>query len=106
MTPGPMAPTRSTRFGSALISVCPLLAAQQDWRRQMEAQPTRLFSRVFPGAVREAAAALGAFVGAKGEDIAFVTNATEGCNAGRTCHMQSVAAVWSAAVRRAGDRTG
>ena len=59
----------------------PVLAAQQDWRRRMEAQPTRFFSRVFPGAVREAAAALGAFVGAKGEDIAFVTNATEGCNA-------------------------
>jgi len=35
----------------------------------------------FPGALREAAAALGAFIGAKGEDIAFVTNATEGCNA-------------------------
>src|SRR5215475_9285570 len=58
-----------------------VLAAQQDWRRQMEGQPTRFFSRIFPGAVREAAAALGAFVGAKGEDIAFVTNATEGCNA-------------------------
>jgi len=59
----------------------PVLAAQQDWCRQMEAQPTRFFSRVFPAAVREAAATLAAFVGAKGEDIAFVTNATEGCNA-------------------------
>lgn len=65
-------------YGAAPKSV---LAAQQDWRRQMEAQPTHFFSRIFPGAVRQAAAALGAFVGAKGEDIAFVTNATEGCNA-------------------------
>jgi len=65
-------------YGAAPKSV---LAAQHEWRRQMEAQPTRFFSRVFPGALREAAAALGAFTGAKGEDIAFVTNATEGCNA-------------------------
>ena len=71
----------TVNHGSYGATPKPVLAAQQNWRRQMERQPTRFFSRIFPGAVRKAAAALGAFVGAKGEDIAFVTNATEGCNA-------------------------
>ena len=36
---------------------------------------------VFPDALRHAADRLGAFVGADGKDIAFVDNATTGCNA-------------------------
>ncbi|MBO0711034.1 MAG: aminotransferase class V-fold PLP-dependent enzyme [Acetobacteraceae bacterium] len=65
-------------YGAAPKAV---LAAQQDWRSQMEAGPTRFFSRVYPAAVRAAAGTLARFVGANSEDIAFVTNATEGCNA-------------------------
>jgi isopenicillin-N epimerase len=58
-----------------------ILAAQDAWRRRMEEQPTRFMGHVLPGALREAAAWLGAFLGAQGEDIAFCDNATSGCNA-------------------------
>ncbi len=58
-----------------------VLAEQESWRRRMEAQPTRFMATVFPAAVREAAGSLAAFVGARAEDIAFVDNATSGCNA-------------------------
>ena len=47
----------------------------------MEAQPGRFFVRELPGALREAADKLGRFVGADGADIAFLGNATTGCNA-------------------------
>jgi isopenicillin-N epimerase len=58
-----------------------VLAAQESWRQQMEAQPTRFMSRVLPRALRDAAEKLGSFLGAQGEDVAFVDNATTGCNA-------------------------
>ena len=58
-----------------------VLAEQESWRRRMEAQPTRFMATIFPAAVREAATALAAFLGARAEDIAFVDNATSGCNA-------------------------
>ena len=58
-----------------------MLAEQDAWRNRMEAQPTRFMGNVLPGALRDAAARLAAFVGARGEDIAFVDNATSGCNA-------------------------
>lgn len=56
-------------------------AAQDGWRRRMEAQPTRFFSRELPDALRDAAAALARYVGARSDDLAFVPNATTGCNA-------------------------
>ncbi len=58
-----------------------VLAAQDDWRRQMEAQPSRFMRRVLPDALRAAATRLGGFIGADGQDIAFLENATVGCNA-------------------------
>src|SRR6185437_14919932 len=58
-----------------------VLAAQQDWQRRMEAQPSRFMRAVLPGAIRHAAERLGAFIGASGQDVAFVENATTGCNA-------------------------
>jgi isopenicillin-N epimerase len=58
-----------------------VLAAQQDWQRRMEAQPSRFMRAVLPDALRHAADRLGAFIGADGCDIAFVDNATTGCNA-------------------------
>ena len=58
-----------------------VLAEQDTWRRRMEAQPTRFMSTILPGALRDAAARLAAFLGARGEDIVFIDNATSGCNA-------------------------
>lgn len=58
-----------------------VLAAQRMWRDRMEAQPSRFFRLELPGALREAAGALAAYLAAAGEDLAFVANATEGCNA-------------------------
>jgi isopenicillin-N epimerase len=65
-------------FGATPLAV---LAAQEEWRRRMEAQPTRFMRNVLPGALRSAAETLGRFLGARGADIAFVDNATAGCNA-------------------------
>jgi isopenicillin-N epimerase len=55
-----------------------VLAAQQDWRRLLEAQPTRF--ETLPAGMAAAGAALGAFLGADGKDISFLDNATSGCN--------------------------
>ena len=52
-----------------------------DWQRRLEAQPGRFMRAVLPDALRHAAERLGAFIGADGKDIAFVENATTGCNA-------------------------
>jgi isopenicillin-N epimerase len=47
----------------------------------MEAQPSRFMRTILPEALRQVAEKLAAFVGADGEDIAFLDNATAGCNA-------------------------
>ena len=66
-----------------------VLAAQQDWRRRMEAQPSRFMRAVLPDALRHAAGRLGQFIGADGKDVAFVPNATTGCNAVlRSLHLE------------------
>ena len=58
-----------------------MLAVQDRWRKQMEAQPTRFFSVEMRAAVRQAAAGLARFVGTDAADVVFVPNATTGCNA-------------------------
>ena len=58
-----------------------VLAVQTDWRARMEAQPTRFMRAVLPDALRQAAESLASFLGARGEDVAFLDNATGGCNA-------------------------
>lgn len=58
-----------------------VLEAQTRWRQLLEQQPVRFMTQDLPEALRAAAAALAAFVGAKGEDIVFVENATAGINA-------------------------
>jgi isopenicillin-N epimerase len=58
-----------------------VLAAQAELRRRIEANPMRFMTRELPAAWRAAAAALAAHLGARGEDVVFVANATEGCNA-------------------------
>lgn len=58
-----------------------VLAAQQDWRRRMEAQPTRFMHADLPAGLAHAAARLATFLGAEAKDLAFLDNATAGCNA-------------------------
>jgi isopenicillin-N epimerase len=68
-----------------------VLAAQQAIREEMERQPSRFLLReVFPlvgvprpepSRMRQAAAAVGAFIGARRDDLVFVDNATAGMNA-------------------------
>jgi isopenicillin-N epimerase len=65
-------------FGATPVCV---LAEQDSWRHRMELQPTRFMGTVLTGALRTAAMRLGGFLGARGEDIGFVDNATSGCNA-------------------------
>jgi isopenicillin-N epimerase len=65
-------------FGAAPRVV---LAAQQDWRRQMESQPTRFMREDLPAALARAGQRLAAFLNADAKDIAFLDNATGGCNA-------------------------
>jgi isopenicillin-N epimerase len=65
-------------FGATPRSV---IAAQRAWQDQMERQPTRFMSTVYPTAIRDAANALGSFLNTHGSDIVFVDNATTGCNA-------------------------
>jgi isopenicillin-N epimerase len=65
-------------FGATPICV---QQEQDAWRRRMEEQPTRFMGTVLPGALRDAASRLAGFLGARGEDIGFVDNATGGCNA-------------------------
>jgi isopenicillin-N epimerase len=64
-------------FGATPTAV---LAAQDRWRRQMEREPVAFFARDYEPALDGARAALGAFVGADPDDLAFVANATAGIN--------------------------
>lgn len=65
-------------FGAAPRSV---LSAQDAWRAEMERQPLEFLDRRLPGLLRRAAERLGRFIGARGQDVAFVDNATAGANA-------------------------
>jgi isopenicillin-N epimerase len=58
-----------------------VLDAQDAWRARMEAQPSRFMAMELADALRAAAARLAAYLGADAEGLAFVANATEGCNA-------------------------
>jgi isopenicillin-N epimerase len=58
-----------------------VLAAQDEWRRRMEAQPTRFFMEEVPPGLRAAAGRLAAQLGTTGDGLVFVDNATVGCNA-------------------------
>ncbi len=58
----------------------PVLEAQDAWRARMEREPVAFFARDLEPALDAAREALGAFVGADPDDLAFVTNATTGIN--------------------------
>jgi isopenicillin-N epimerase len=55
--------------------------AQRAWQDRMERQPSRFMSAKLAPALRHAAGVLADFVGARADDVAFVDNATTGCNA-------------------------
>jgi len=74
---------RATVFlnhGSYGATPRPVLEAQSAWRARMEREPVAFFTRDLEPAMDEARAALGGFVGAAADDLAFVPNATVGIN--------------------------
>lgn len=58
-----------------------VMAEQTRWRDRMEAGPTYFMADEIAGAIRAAATDLATFVGATGNDLVFVDNATAGTNA-------------------------
>ncbi|MEO8438346.1 MAG: aminotransferase class V-fold PLP-dependent enzyme [Chloroflexota bacterium] len=58
----------------------PVLAIQRVWRDRMEAEPVRFLAGDLPGLLAEARVAIGDFLGADPEGLAFVPNATTGVN--------------------------
>lgn len=64
------------------FGACPrsVLDAQQRLRERMEREPVRFFVRDLEPLLDEARGALGAFLGAEADDLAFVPNATAGVN--------------------------
>jgi isopenicillin-N epimerase len=65
------------------FGACPaeVLKTQSALRAELEAEPVRFLGRELEGRLDTARAALGAFVGADPDDLAFVANATGGVNA-------------------------
>jgi isopenicillin-N epimerase len=55
--------------------------AQRAWQDRMERQPSRFVTTEYGPALRHAAGVLAAFLDAGADDVAFVDNATTGCNA-------------------------
>ena len=64
-------------FGAAPRVV---LAAQSAWRERLESSPVRFMVEELPVALRAVADRLGTLLGARGDDIALVDNATTGVN--------------------------
>jgi isopenicillin-N epimerase len=58
-----------------------LLDKADEWRRRLEAGPTLFFGTAFPAALRHAAGKVAAALGATGDDLVLLDNATAGCNA-------------------------
>src|SRR5215475_3685622 len=68
--------------GSFGLTPKSVLAVQDAFRREMESQPVQFLHREnLAPRLRAAAAQLAAFMGAQGDDLAFVDNATTGVNA-------------------------
>jgi len=65
-------------FGSTPLAV---MAAQDAWRRRIEANPTRFMSRDARLLLREAARKVAAELGSAGDDLVFSENATSAANA-------------------------
>ncbi|MFM8322091.1 MAG: aminotransferase class V-fold PLP-dependent enzyme [Chloroflexota bacterium] len=66
--------------GSFWACPVPVFAVYQEWQRRLERQPVLLLGREIQSLDRQARQALGAYLGAAADDLAFVTNATHGVN--------------------------
>jgi len=74
--------TTFLNHGSFGLTPVAVLTAQEALRQEMERQPVQFLHRTgLQPRLRAAAAELAAFLGAAGEDLAFVDNATTGVNA-------------------------
>ncbi len=75
------------------FGACPksVIAVQRQWQELMESQLIRFFMKELPAAIRTSAQALAPMIGANPKDIAFVDNATSGCNA----VIRSLMPTWS-----------
>ena len=64
------------------FGACPreVLARHQQWQLEMERNPVEFLGRRSAALLGEARATLGAYLGARGEDLVFVPNATTGVN--------------------------
>ncbi len=67
--------------GSFGVTPRAVLAAQEEWRRRIERNPAAFMAEVRTGALREPAAAVARYLGAEGEDVVFMENATSAANA-------------------------
>lgn len=69
------------------FGACPraVLDRQAELRREMEREPVRFLARDLEGRLDAARETLAAFVGARPDDLAFVTNATTGVNTVLRC---------------------
>jgi isopenicillin-N epimerase len=72
-----------TYLNHGSFGACPtaVLEAQSALRQRLEREPVRFFLVTAPALAAEAREALGAFVGAEPDDLAFVPNATTALNA-------------------------
>lgn len=66
--------------GSFGATPAPVLAAQQQWQREMERNPVEFLGRRSTQLLATARAQLAAYLGARSEDMVFVPNATTGVN--------------------------
>ncbi len=58
----------------------PVFEVYQEWQWELERQPVEFLARRFGALMREAREALGAYLGAAPDDLAFIPNATTGVN--------------------------
>ena len=67
--------------GSFGVTPQMVLAAQTDWRHKIERNPAAFMAKARAGLLREAAAPVAEYLGARAEDLVFMENATSAANA-------------------------
>ena len=58
----------------------PVFDAYQDWQRRLERQPVLFLGREYDALLKESRQALGAYLHADADDLAYIPNATHGAN--------------------------
>ena len=67
--------------GSFGVTPRAVLAAQEAWRRRIERNPAAFMASARGGLLREAAASVAEYLGARSDDLVFMENATSAANA-------------------------